>query len=420
VLYDLANTVYAAVLTYVFVRYATNTLGVSQTAVGAVQFASMTAAAVLVPSLGALADQTARAGRYLVVATLVCVAATAAFALRDAIGDAAITLLACFFVANVTYNLAIVFYNTLLASVAAPGDEGRVSGLGVGLGYGGNLLVIGGLVLPGFAAETTFVLAAVAFLLVALPCLVLVRDERPPRSGRTADAIRVANRELVATLRDLPRQRALAWFLLGNFCLVDVINTAILFFAKFTEQNFAASIAAGTCELFGLSFSGSDAEAREKAATTLVSVLGLFFSGLALPFGVAIGRWTDRAPLQVMAAGATALLIALAGGAWFGGSSVVGYLLTLVLFGSFGLVAAWTAGRKVVLLLAPKDRIGQYFGLYGITLKLSVLGGLVYGLVADAYGAKAAMLVQAVPLLIALGCLAMVRLPGAPEPPPTA
>lgn len=405
VLYDLANTVYYAIVTYVLVRYATNELGMSQTAIGATQSASMITAAALVPTLGALGDQTARAGRYLTIATLLCVVATAGFALRDRVGDAVATLVVCFFVANLTYNLALVFYNTLLASVAKSGDEGRISGLGVGIGYAGNLVVIGGLVMPEFAPETTFVAAAAVFLVIALPCLVLVKDRRAGCSGGMLEAIRAANRETIATLRDLPRHPALAWFLLGNFCLVDVINTAILFFAKFTEQNFAAAIEAGTCELPGMQFRGPD------GATSLVVVLGLFFSGLALPIGIAIGRWTDRAPLQVMNASALALLVALAGGAWFGGTSVLGYLLTLVAFGSFGLSAAWTAGRKVVLLLAPRDRVGQYFGLYGITLKLSVVGGFVYGFVADRHGAKAAMLVQGIPLLIALACLAMVRLP---------
>lgn len=405
VLYDLANTVYAAIVTYAFVPFATKEIGISQTAVGAVQSASMILAGMLVPSLGALADQTARAGRYLTVATLCCIVATAGFALRDHLGDTTITLLTCFFVANVTYNLGLVFYNTLLASVARAGDEGRLSGVGVGVGYAGNLVVIGGLVLPGFAPATTFVGAAAVFLVVALPCLVLVRDVRAPRRGRALDAIREANRELLTTLRELARHPALCWFLIGNFFLVDVLNTAILFFANFTEQTFAASIAAGTCSLPGIVFQGAD------GGRNLVAVMGLFFSGLALPFGIAIGRWTDRAPLQVMAASAIALTAALAGGAWFGGRSALGYLATLVAFGSFGLSAAWTAGRKVVLVLAPRDRVGQYFGLYGITLKLSVVGGFVYGLVADGYGAKAAMLVQAVPLLIALACLAMVRLP---------
>jgi len=42
------------------------------------------------------------------------------------------------------------------------------------------------------------------------------------------------------------------------------------------------------------------------------------------------------------------------------------------LLGAFGLTGIWTAGRKIVVQLAPPDRVGQYCGLYGITVTLSV------------------------------------------------
>ena len=77
--------------------------------------------------------------------------------------------------------------------------------------------------------------------------------------------------------------------------------------------------------------------------------------------------------------------------------------------GAFGLAGVWTAGRKMIVLLAPPERIGEFFGLYGITVKLSVLGYATYSLVGDAYGCKPAMLAQSIQLLIGLGCLAMVR-----------
>jgi MFS-type transporter involved in bile tolerance (Atg22 family) len=62
------------------------------------------------------------------------------------------------------------------------------------------------------------------------------------------------------------------------------------------------------------------------------------------------------------------------------------------------------------VLLAPPERIGQYFGLYGITTKLSVVGSLSYALVADWFGTRPAMLAQGVPLLLGLACLAKVRI----------
>jgi UMF1 family MFS transporter len=112
-----------------------------------------------------------------------------------------------------------------------------------------------------------------------------------------------------------------------------------------------------------------------------------------------------------MRASALALLGALVGGTAFGGSSVLGYLATLGVLGAFGLAGVWTAGRKMIVLLAPPERIGEFFGLYGITVKLSVVGSSVFALIRDAYGSKPAMLAQGIQLLIGLACLAMVRVP---------
>jgi UMF1 family MFS transporter len=112
-----------------------------------------------------------------------------------------------------------------------------------------------------------------------------------------------------------------------------------------------------------------------------------------------------------MRSSGVALLVALGGGALFGGVSELGYALTLVAAGAYGLAGIWTAGRTVVVRLAPPERVGEYFGLYGITVKLSVVGGAVYGLVEYHAGAKPAMLAQGAQLLIGLLCLAMVRVP---------
>ena len=78
---------------------------------------------------------------------------------------------------------------------------------------------------------------------------------------------------------------------------------------------------------------------------------------------------------------------------------------------AFGLTGIWSAGRKIIVVLAPPDQIGQYFGLYGITIRLSVFGAVVYSSVSDAYGSKPAMLTQSAQLLIGMFCLFMVRLP---------
>lgn len=400
VLYDLANTVYAAVLTFLFTDFI-KAEGGGVAAYSVVNFASMAVAAVLVPMLGALADHTARARRYLTITTLLCIASMASWGLELGTG----TLLLLFFVANLTFNLSLLSYNALLASVAPPERAGRISALGVGVGYGGTILVLIVLLQLDIPTTDKFPIAAAMFLALALPCLLMVRDRRPPRSGSSRGALRRAFGSLRTTVRELPQHRPLMWFLLANFCFVDVLNTAVLFFAELTRSSFAAAAANGPIHVLWIECSG------DKALDALVGTLGLFLNGLALVFGLAIGRWIDRAPLAVIACSGVALLGALFGGAMFAGVSANGYLFTLVLLGAFGLTGIWAAGRKVVVVLAPPERVGEYFGLYGITTKLSVFGGVIYGFVRDASDAQSALLSQSPQLLLGLVFLSKVRLP---------
>jgi len=410
VLYDLANTVYIATVTFVFTPYVRESVG-QLTWHGVTNYLSMAVAALLVPFFGALVDTTGRARRYLVISTLLCIVALAGWTFD--LG--AVWLFACFFVANLGYNVALLFYNSLLTSVAPPERAGRVSGLGVGIGYLGTILVLVTLLLTGMSARPFFVVAAGLFLLFALPCLLMVRDRRNPTipTGPLGTVMKDANRRLLTTLRELPRHRALMWFLIGNFCLVDVLNTAVLYFADFTKDVFHDQAEAGVV-LFGATFVG------EQGIESFMQIAGLCLNILAMITGVTIGAWTERAPLAVMRVSAVGLLFALIGGAAFGGTSPLGYLCTLVALGAFGLTGIWTAGRKIVVLLAPPDQVGQYFGLYGITVKLSVFGAVVYGVVNDHFGSKPAMLAQSTQLLLGLLCLFMVRLPKQPAAPAAA
>jgi UMF1 family MFS transporter len=339
------------------------------------------------------------------------------------LGGPALSLLLCFFVANLAYQTALLFYNALLPSIAAPERTGFWSGLGTGFGYGGNLVVLAGLILlrPADLArvEPYFVGAALGFLLFALPCLLLVRDRRPPLAAdRGAAALRQSLRALLGTLRELPRQRALLFFLLGNFCLVDVLNTAIQFFGDYVKEVFRASYERHELSLFGHPFAPT-AASPDGMLVAFLGVLGLLLSVLAMLFGILFGFWTDRHPLRVMRTAGIALGIGLLGGALFGGGNTTLFVLTLIVGGALGLAGIWTAGRKVVLLLAPPGQVGQYFGLYGITVKVSVLGSTVYGVIADRGGPHTALLAQTVPLLLGLLFLGLVRLPpttGTPAP----
>ena len=78
VLYDLANTVYAAVLTYLLTPFAKERLG-DLRAFGVVATLSMLVAGLSVPVLGVWIDRSARTHQGLAIATLACIAAIAGF-----------------------------------------------------------------------------------------------------------------------------------------------------------------------------------------------------------------------------------------------------------------------------------------------------------------------------------------------------
>lgn len=403
VLYDLANTIYIATVTYLFTPYVTDRFE-NRTGIGVTQTLSMVFCAALLVGLGALADRTARTRSYLAISTILCVTAMAGWGL----GGEEFWLLACFFVANVAYNICLLFYNSLLPSVAPENKIGLLSGIGVGVGYLGTLLVLAILILlvPGDTpAEHKLLYAALGFLVLSLPCLLLVADRRKAAASGATTTSPSAWRSLAAAVRSLPQHPTLLFFLLANFCLVDVLNTAILFFADFTTDLFQEQAETEGLVLLGTRYAG------EGGLKQFMAHMGMGLNVMALLFGVGLGLLTDRRPLLVMRISAVAMLVALVGGAVFGGVSPLGYSLTLVTLGAFALSGIWTAGRKIILLLAPPDRIGEFFGLYGMTLKLSVIGSTTYAVIRDHSNAQAAILSQSLLLLLGLVFLAMVRLP---------
>ncbi|NIP80288.1 MAG: MFS transporter, partial [Gemmatimonadetes bacterium] len=70
--------------------------------------------------------------------TLTCVGLTALLGIPGVMGT-----LVLFAFANYAFQAGLVFYDALLPVVSTPENRGRVSGLGVGLGYVGSFLGVG-------------------------------------------------------------------------------------------------------------------------------------------------------------------------------------------------------------------------------------------------------------------------------------
>ena len=372
--YDFANTIFSILVVTRFLPPFLKEVTGGSSAMGASVALSMVFAGLLVPILGAISDWTGKTKRYLVYATLACVTATAAMSFtRDLT-----LLLGLFFAANLTYQTAMVFYNSLLPTISVPSQRGFISGLGVSLGYAGSFaaLVAANPYVKAFGVQSVFVFTAVLFLLFSLPTFFFVGERRVNNPARlTRQLIGQRLQDVVKTLRELPDYPPVLFFLLGNFFCLDAVNTTIVFYSDFLLN--ARNISAAKVDL----------------ALISVQLAALFFSLL-------IGRLTDKVGSKTMLLWVSA--------AWIGAigliliSSTYSVVLIASIIGGFGLGGIWVAGRTMMLELVPPERVGSFLGLYGMTGKFSALGALWFGLLADWLSYESALFFQLIMLVVGM------------------
>ena len=378
-LYDWANSAFTTlVVTFVYSAYFTSAFaddpgrGTALWSRGIT--ASALAIAVLAPIAGALADRGGRR-RYLILCSLVCVAATVALAfVRPSQPNAVVIALTVFVVANVAFELGLVFYNAFLSSIAAPERIGRLSGYGWGLGYAGGLMALLAalvvFVLPetplfgipteeGFNLRATNLLVAGWFLLFAIPAFVFLRDDAV--SGERLN-IRRAFGDLAVTLHHLRRYRQVGRFLLARLFYNDGLVTIFAF---------GGIYAVGT---FGFDFT-------ELITFGIVINVG---AGLgALAFGFVDDRIGGRATVgwSVAALAGATLIGALAPSReWF--------WVSAILVGVFA-GPNQSASRSLMARFVPAKHESEFFGFFAFSGKVtSFLGPALLGVLSDVYSQR--------------------------------
>lgn len=381
-LYDFANTIFSAVCVTLFFPPYLYRISGRAVDIGAANVISMIAAGIVLPVAGAVIDRTGRAKPWLFWLTVVCCAATATLSAFGPVPGSVFSLMMMFVVANFAYQVSLVFYNSLITSVAPKDKIGFVSGLGVGLGYAGIIFALFVImaVVEAWGLRYAFAAAAVLFFVTALPLFFFVKERKvavPERLGlRTAWE---ALKRVWRTDRSLKKRKGLLCFFLGNFLVVDALNTAIVYFAVYIENVFGRSL------------------------EEIVPYLIAFYTG-ALVWGIIQGKACDRLGAKPVYLVSVVILVI----------SVVLYSTlrsetlffgVLILAGSFALAGVWTAGRKMLVELSPPEELGEFFGLYGMTGRLSAYGTIFFGLLADHAGfrlALLALLATSVPGLVLL------------------
>ncbi len=385
--------------------------------------------ALMSPVLGAIADASGRRKPWIAgFGTIFVIGACIMWIGKP--GDPALILplLIAYGFATIGVEFATVFNNAMMPTLVPPEKIGRLSGSGWALGYVGGILSL--IVVLGFMAanpasgKTLFGLVPILgldpatfegdrisgplsglwFVVFVLPMFLFTPDF--PAKVPVSNAVRAGLTDLGHTLRELPKHKSMLAFLIANMIYTDGL---ISLFA------FGGIYAAGT---FGWN-------------TIQIGTFGIILA-IAGTFGAFIGGKLDDAfgPKRVIGGALLLLLLAIVSillidkqtilfmsvtppqpdGGLFAAPAEKAYLLLGCLIGMAG-GPLQAASRTLLIRLAPQDRIGQFFGLFALTGKVtSFIGPLLIGVVtAVTASQKAGMAVLVGFFVVGLALLARVR-----------
>ena len=428
-----AQPYFTLITTFVFAPYFTAHVA-SDPASGQALWGFATAAAglviaVLSPVLGAIADASGRRKPWIAAFGALLVIGSSLMWFGKPGGAGVIPpLLLAYGIATIGAEFATVFNNAMMPSLMPPDKIGRLSGTGWATGYVGGILslilVLGflaanpdtGRTLFGFAPlfgldpvthqgdRITGPLTGIWFIIFVTPMFLLTPDY--PAKLRVREALRAGLTELRGTLGELPQRKSMAAFLLANMIYTDGLVSLFAFGGIYAAGTFGwHTIQIGS---FGI-------------LLAIAGTIGAWFGG----------KLDDSLGPKRVIAGSTVILLAavvaillvdkdsilfvkvappVAGGAMFSGAAERAYLVLGCLIGAAG-GPLQAAGRTLLIRLAPKDRIAQYFGLFALTGKVtSFVGPLLIGAItAVTASQKAGMAVLVVFFVAGLALLARVK-----------
>lgn len=360
ILYDLANTIFSmGVVSLYFSLWVREEVGAERAdfTYGVITAVSMGIIFVISPMLGAMTDRARRRMPFLIASTVICVGFTMLFARAGYWGS-----VVAFVIANAAYQAGLQFYDALLPEVSTEENRGRISGIGVGLGYLGSYIGVGVGILVGTEDKALlFTVIALSFLVFAIPCFLFVRERGNPnpRPVFSWSAIKGSGAETLATLRRGREYPGLLRFLIGRVFYTDAINTVINVMGLYTVNVAVAS---------GLDTAGGEGKARQ---------IMLFAITFAVLGGFLWGRMVDRiGPKRTLAWVLRLWIVTFAAAAAIGLFALpVETLFLVASMAGVALGGIWSADRPYMLRLTPPDRIGEFYGLYGMVGRFSAITG---------------------------------------------
>lgn len=382
-LFDFANTSYSiVVVTFIYAVYFKDVVALGKP-IGDLYWSigisiSMLISALVAPVLGAVADYSAGKKRFLLFFTLLSIISTA---LLYFVQEGMIFYgLLLFIIANVGFESGLVFYDAFLPELTTPKNYGRVSGYGFAFGYLGSLASLG-IVLPFIQAEMyreTFPVAAVFFLVFAIPLFVFLKDSRKNTKIKKS-FISIGFRRVKNTVSNLSNYKNLALFLLAFFFYIEGVNTTIFFSGNFARTSLGFSfqelalffLIVQTTAILGSILFGILSDSIGQKKSIVISLYVWIFT-MILAFIISdsesdiINYFSNYFTLDVK-----------------NFQSISFYVVGLLAGSVMG--ATQSVSRSLMTKLTPQEKRTEFFGFYSLFGKSSaIIGPLVFGIISYA------------------------------------
>jgi UMF1 family MFS transporter len=365
-MYDFANSGYTTVvITAVFNAYFVGVVAAGQSwGTLAWTLALSVSYGVIIftaPIVGAYADAHAAKKKLLAITTCGCVLGTALLSLVGP-GDLALAFALIVF-SNIFFGTGENIAAAFLPELARGEAMGKVSAWGWSLGYIGGLITLAvclayvifargqGATEAQFVPVTMLITAGVFAVASSFTFLVL-KERAVPQQARKGVALRALAR-VAETLRDATRFKDLLRFLGCIVLFQSGVQTVIALAAIYAQE--------------AMGFTTQD-------TIILVLLVNITASVGAFLFGQWQDRLGHRKTLTLTLLGWCAMVVIA-----YLSTGRAGFWVAANIAG-LCLGASQSAGRALVGYLAPADRHAEFFGLWGLAVKLaSILGPLTYG-----------------------------------------
>lgn len=309
------------------------------------------------PLIGAIADAWGAKKRFLAVSTLACAVSTALLGLTGNLPLA----MALLILSNLAFATGENLVAAFLPEIAPPGRMGRVSAFGWSLGYLGGLTVLA-LCLATIGPQghprgvaIAMGIAALVYGISTLPTFLWVRERRGLTVPRPHGTLTIGFTRLKRTASEVGRFRDLRWFLAAGFAMSGGTFTVIVLAGVYAHEVFGF----GTPELL-----------------LLFMVLNLVAAAGATGFGLLQDRWGSLPALTL----SLGLWIAALCLAFLAPNRPTFWMAAIGVGAALG--GSQSIGRALLGILTPMGRFAEFYGLWGMTLRLAALvGPLSFGII---------------------------------------